>query len=111
MLKLPGRGKERVPRSNFISPYKGLFKTLNERGDVRKDIKKTIQVENEVADKIALSGAIRLQDVEKSFGKKTVLQGVNLEIKPGKIFGIIGASGSGKTTILRLIIGFYKPTK
>jgi ABC-2 type transport system ATP-binding protein len=57
------------------------------------------------------NGIIRLDGVVKKFGKNLVLNGVNLEIKPGEILGIIGTNGSGKTTILKTIIGFYKPNK
>jgi len=54
--------------------------------------------------------ALKLVDVKKNFGKKkTVFQNVNLEIKQGEIFGIIGMSGSGKTTFLNTLIGFYAP--
>lgn len=51
---------------------------------------------------------IELKDVVKKFGSKTVLNGVSLSINEGDILGIIGNSGSGKTTILNLIIGFLK---
>ena len=52
---------------------------------------------------------IKLNDVTKRFGKKTVLDRVNLEIRSGEIFGIIGLSGSGKTTLLNTMIGFLEP--
>ncbi|MCK5149433.1 ABC transporter ATP-binding protein [Candidatus Pacearchaeota archaeon] len=54
---------------------------------------------------------IQFKDVTKRFGKNTILDSINLTIPEGKITGIIGASGEGKTTILKLIISFYKPTK
>ena len=52
---------------------------------------------------------IKLQDITKRFGKKTILDKVKLEIKSGEIFGIIGLSGSGKTTMLNTMIGFLQP--
>src|SRR3989344_460042 len=54
---------------------------------------------------------IQLKDVVKRFKKNLVLDGINLNITEGNITGIIGASGEGKTTILKLLVGFYKPTK
>ena len=53
---------------------------------------------------------IQLKDVVKKFRKNIVLNGVNLNINNKDIYGIIGTSGSGKTTILNLIIGFLKAT-
>ncbi len=52
---------------------------------------------------------IEIIDVHKSFGKKPVLSGVNLSINKGESAVIIGGSGSGKTVLLRHIIGLLKP--
>ncbi len=53
---------------------------------------------------------IKFKDVKKRFGKKIILESVNLTIPEKKITGIIGASGEGKTTILKLLVGFYTPS-
>jgi ABC-2 type transport system ATP-binding protein len=53
---------------------------------------------------------IQFKNVTKRFGNNTVLDSINLAIPENKITGILGASGEGKTTILKLLIGFYKPT-
>ncbi len=50
--------------------------------------------------------AISIQNVVKSYGKETVINGLSLEIKPGEFFTLLGPSGCGKTTLLRMIIGF-----
>ncbi len=52
---------------------------------------------------------IRLKNVYKFFEGKKVLEGVNLEIKKGESFLIIGRSGAGKTVLLKNIIGLLKP--
>ncbi|MBF2099255.1 MAG: ATP-binding cassette domain-containing protein [Gloeomargaritaceae cyanobacterium C42_A2020_066] len=52
---------------------------------------------------------IVLHDVHKSLGGRPVLQGVSLAIQPGQAVGIIGPSGTGKSTILRLIAGLLTP--
>lgn len=51
---------------------------------------------------------IEMKEVMKRFGNKTVLNGINLRIDNKDIFGIIGTSGSGKTTILNILVGFLK---
>lgn len=48
---------------------------------------------------------IELKDVKKSFGEKTVLHGVNAVMEPGKNNLIIGTSGSGKTVMMKIMIG------
>lgn len=46
---------------------------------------------------------IQCQDVYKSFNKKTVINGINLEISDGQIFGLLGPSGAGKTTLIKIL--------
>lgn len=53
--------------------------------------------------------AIRLAGVQKSFDSLVVLQGVDLAVAPGETITIIGGSGTGKSVLLRLIIGLIKP--
>jgi phospholipid/cholesterol/gamma-HCH transport system ATP-binding protein len=52
---------------------------------------------------------IRIVDLHKSFGAKKVLQGVNLEVGVGETTVIIGQSGSGKSVLLKHIIGMLRP--
>ncbi|RAL23506.1 hypothetical protein DL240_04925 [Lujinxingia litoralis] len=54
---------------------------------------------------------IELQDVYKSFGEEHVLRGLNLKIWPGKITIIIGASGSGKSVLIKHMNGLLRPDK
>ena len=54
---------------------------------------------------------ITLKDIHKSFGAKQVLRGVNLEAKKGESLVIIGGSGSGKSVLLKHIIGLLEPDK
>jgi sulfonate transport system ATP-binding protein len=48
-------------------------------------------------------------DLNKSFGKQTVLNSLNLEVAPGEFVAIVGRSGCGKSTLLRLVSGLDKP--
>ena len=52
---------------------------------------------------------IRARSLEKSYGDETFLTDFNLDVWKGSIFGILGVSGSGKTTALRLLAGFENP--
>ncbi len=52
---------------------------------------------------------IRFQNVNKSFGGRTVLKDVTFEVRDQETVAVLGASGSGKTTLLRLIAGTLKP--
>lgn len=47
--------------------------------------------------------------LHKSFGKKHVVKGVSLYIKPGEIVGLLGPNGAGKSTVFKMLIGIYKP--
>jgi iron(III) transport system ATP-binding protein len=54
-------------------------------------------------------GTIRIAGLAKSFGATRVLDGVDLDLSPGSIMALLGVSGCGKTTMLRLIAGFEQP--
>jgi len=49
--------------------------------------------------------------ISKRYGKKNVVNKVNLNIKAGEIYGLIGPNGAGKTTIMKMIAGFAAPTE
>lgn len=55
--------------------------------------------------------AISVQQVSKSFGEAEVLHEVSHEFERGKIHGIVGNNGSGKTVLMKCICGFLLPTK
>ncbi|MBD1867324.1 ATP-binding cassette domain-containing protein [Cyanobacteria bacterium FACHB-471] len=57
------------------------------------------------------SGAdVKIMGLTKTYGDKTVLQNLDLEIAPGEFVAIVGRSGGGKSTFLRLIAGFEEAT-
>jgi ABC-2 type transport system ATP-binding protein len=55
--------------------------------------------------------AIIIKDLVKQFEGVTAVDGVNLEIKQGELFGFLGPNGAGKTTTLNILSGILKPTK
>ena len=52
---------------------------------------------------------ISLRGVTKAFGPKKVLQGINLEVTPGESMVVIGGSGTGKSVLLKCILGLMQP--
>lgn len=52
---------------------------------------------------------IRLKNIGYRYEKKWVLRGVDLDLKPGEILGILGPNGSGKSTLLKIMDGVLKP--
>jgi branched-chain amino acid transport system ATP-binding protein len=53
---------------------------------------------------------LELNSVTKSFGKLAALERVNLAVEEGEVLGIVGPNGSGKTTMINLISGYFRPT-
>ncbi len=58
---------------------------------------------------IEFNHKIELMDVNFSYQKNKVLEGINLTIHKGEKVGFVGESGSGKSTLVDLIIGLYRP--
>jgi len=60
-------------------------------------------------DKSRPQPVVKLAGVRKAFGKRTVIEKVDLDVSPGEMIEITGPSGAGKTTLLRLIHGQLRP--
>lgn len=57
-----------------------------------------------------MESIIKVDNVIKKFGSEIALNNVSIEFEKGKIYGIVGRNGSGKTVLFKTIIGFLKPT-
>lgn len=55
------------------------------------------------------SPRIRLRDLRKSFGDKVVLDGIDLDVMPGTSLVVIGGSGSGKSVLIKCVLGLIEP--
>jgi len=55
------------------------------------------------------NAALRITDLRKSFGSQTVLDGVNLQVARGETLVVLGRSGTGKSVLLKLLIGLQRP--
>jgi phospholipid/cholesterol/gamma-HCH transport system ATP-binding protein len=77
------------------------------RGDSAAAAESTAEAAGPITD----APVVELSGVYKSFGEKPVLRGVDLPIYPRRITMIIGASGSGKSVIIKHIMGLFKPDR
>ena len=53
---------------------------------------------------------IIVKELSKKFKKVTILENINMKFESGKIYGIVGRNGSGKSVFLKILCSFYKPT-
>lgn len=57
-----------------------------------------------------MKNIVEIKNFRMDFGRKTVIKDLSFEVRAGEIFGLLGSNGSGKTTTLRALLGFYTPT-
>ena len=53
---------------------------------------------------------LETDNITKRYGKITAVDHVNIHLKKGEIYGLIGRNGAGKTTLLKMLAGLAKPT-
>lgn len=53
---------------------------------------------------------IIVKELSKKFKKVTILENINMKFESGKMYGIVGRNGSGKSVFLKILCSFYKPT-
>jgi ABC-2 type transport system ATP-binding protein len=53
--------------------------------------------------------SLMIESISKSFGDVRALEDVSLEIRPGEVFGFLGANGAGKTTAMRIVLDILRP--
>ena len=58
-----------------------------------------------------VSESLMLRGIVVSFGAVRAVDGLDLEIRPGQVHGLIGPNGSGKTTVLNVVSGYYRPER
>jgi phospholipid/cholesterol/gamma-HCH transport system ATP-binding protein len=68
-----------------------------------------VAIKRETAHEAGGAPAIALENLHKSFGSQKVLDGISLAVKRGETLAVLGRSGTGKSVLLRLIIGLEKP--
>lgn len=56
-----------------------------------------------------MEAIIQCEDITHYYGKKLIYEHLNFEVSPGKILGLLGKNGTGKTTIINILTGYLKP--
>ena len=105
---------------NFSNPIYQIFQLLTllqsaiagtNRAIVIAEQPKEVLADSETIDVKNLKGHIKFKNLTFSYDdKKDVLKNVSLDVKPGQVVGIVGPTGSGKTTIINLLTKFYDVT-
>jgi ATP-binding cassette subfamily B protein len=107
---------------NVISPFKRLISLWNDFQEIRIAIERTDDVitapveETETKNLVTLPpirGDIRFENVTFRYNLESeinTLENLSFKIKPGQTIALVGRSGSGKTTIAKLLLGLYIPT-
>src|SRR5699024_12580494 len=62
----------------------------------------------ETQSKVHRIPAVRTRGLVKTFGNYTAVDGIDLEIQQGQIFGVLGANGAGKTTMIKMLAALLK---
>ncbi|MFP6682992.1 MAG: ABC transporter ATP-binding protein [Gammaproteobacteria bacterium] len=56
------------------------------------------------------SSIVVAKGLSKRFGRRLAVEDVSFSLKPGEVFGLLGPNGSGKSTILRMLVGYLRPS-
>ncbi|MDI9508504.1 MAG: ABC transporter ATP-binding protein [Bacillota bacterium] len=106
--------------NQYTKPFNEISGVITELQSALASAKRVftlIDLEPEPSDEGLLSsvetdGRVKLTDVAFSYTKeKTLIEGFNLDVKPGRRIAIVGPTGSGKTTIINLLMRFYDVDK
>lgn len=100
----------------MITPIAGLSDSLRSFNQSMSDLQTLFsydKIKNSIVDSpnatnlVVNSGEVEFRDVRFSYGHKRIFDNLNLKIKPGEKIAIVGASGEGKTSLIRLLFRLY----
>lgn len=74
------------------------------------DIEPTIKDAPDALKLSSISGSVEIRDVSFSYEDKEALKNINLKVNPGEIIALVGRTGSGKSSLVNLLLRFYNPT-
>ena len=102
--------------SGAIGTFVQSFLEVNNMGPAIDRVKPILRAEPECNSSLALPGdligGIELNNVRFSYSENLpeILHGISLNVQPGEYIGIVGETGGGKSTLLKLLLGFENPT-
>jgi ATP-binding cassette subfamily B protein len=105
-----GQLGEPIRRLGIIIPAVAIAGSSAERIFDILDTVPDVQDEPDAQPMAILEGHVKFEQVSFSYGRQTVLHDIDFEALPGQIVALLGATGSGKSTIISLIPRFYDPT-
>ena len=107
---MPSANKLIVSFVNLTINQRAVQVVHNELNSERVSTESNIKVNNE---KLNFKSKIEIQNLSFRYGteEKEVIKNINLQINKGEILGVIGETGSGKTTFVDLLIGLLEPTE
>ncbi len=97
------------PLYSFVYGIRGFYKSMADF----EALFRYADINNEIEDQIGakdlniVKGAIKFDNVVFNYHKRKALDGINLDIKPGEKVALVGHSGSGKTTMMKLLFRLY----
>ncbi|KAJ4840805.1 ABC transporter B member 29, chloroplastic [Turnera subulata] len=103
----------------LVEPIQDVGKAYNEWKQGEPAIERLLELarsnsmvveEPEAINMAHVTGDVRFCDLTFKYGDNTVLNGVNLHIKAGETVALVGPSGGGKTTLVKLLLRLYNPT-
>jgi len=99
--------------NSFVAMRYGYVSLEEIYQDLQTETKKINYVKNNIASKLPLKNFIKFKNIYYSYSenKKIILNNINLEIKANTTIGLLGESGSGKTTFVDLLIGILNPVR
>ena len=83
-----------------------VFRLLDEQEENLADLENNYSLQN-----IEQKVAVKFEDVDFSYSDRKIFQNLNIDFENGKVTALVGKSGKGKTTIAKMILGFYEPQK
>jgi ATP-binding cassette subfamily B multidrug efflux pump len=106
-----GQLAEPVRRVGLITPVLAMATAAGERVFEILDARSEVEEAPDAVKLPTVAGHVRFEDVSFAyFGRHRVLDRVSFEARPGQVIALLGATGSGKSTIINLIPRFYDPT-